>query len=168
MRAPTWPPGPPRSDRRGEAVAVLYIERYPGRDGSGERGGRQAPGDREAFAATRSQHHELAGRRANAGDGEDDGAVRDQDEVAAHGPARGDLTDRTDGVGLTGTIAVEIGERRPRLGPPEGQPRGLEAPAPGAGQHPTDGDPASVERGDDPLRSLAASLGHVPLGSAAL
>src|SRR5262249_4525907 len=125
--------------------------------------GPRAPGDGEGAGAVGGAQAHLAGRRRDAGEGRDAGAVSDEYEITAGRPPAGDLAQRGELLGLVCAIVEQVAERRPRLCLAEGEPRGLEAAAPRAREHAADGNRALAEGGADAPPLLAAGVGEIAL-----
>src|SRR6185295_15050118 len=120
--------------------------------------------DGEGAVALRGEDHHLGHGRAHADEGHDVGAVGHQDPVAAGALLAGEGAEGSRLLGLPGPVGEERAQGLPRLGRSEGQPRGLETPAPAAREHPLDPDRASLEGRADPSRLLATRLGQIALG----
>jgi hypothetical protein len=89
--------------------------------------------------------------------------VRHEHEVAVHGALRDEPADRCGLDRLTPPVVEERIERLPALGAAEREPRGVDAPAPAAREHPADGDAARSERLAQQARLLAPCRRQVPL-----
>ena len=105
---------------------------------------REASRDSKAPGAVGREHDQLGGHRLDPREGEHDGAVRDEHDVAAGRSSPRQLAERAKLLRLAGAIVEEIAQWRPRLRGAEGEARGLETTAPRAREDAADRDAAAL------------------------
>ena len=129
-------------------------------------GAQPGPGGqrREAVPRLGDEREELAGRRTDAGQGQDVRAVGDQHEVAGGGALTGQPPHGPRPLRLAGPLLEHRVERLPGLHVAERQARGLEAAAPVARQHAPDRDAPGPKGRAHPPRLLPARFGQIALG----